>query len=109
MISGIPTINLGCFVLCLMTCIVMNIATEPPIAERSNRVLSFTRHAPVFALALSATVTIIAIIEIRAKYPPHRIKGDGISVRSSFDSVILCKKREISIGTVYHNKRGLSM
>ena len=43
MISGIPTMNFLCFVLCLIINIVASIATEPPRAESKRSVRSLVR------------------------------------------------------------------
>jgi len=44
MISGKPTINLKCRVLCLIRSIVIYIAAEPPIRASRNSVASGTRR-----------------------------------------------------------------
>lgn len=41
--KGMPTMNFGCLVLCLIMSIVTSIATEPPRAEMKISVFSGTR------------------------------------------------------------------
>ena len=65
---GIPSINLMCFVLCLIESIVRYIATDPPRAEIMSKVDSGILHLFLFALILSETVTMIDISDTRAKY-----------------------------------------
>lgn len=66
-ISGIPIINRLCRVLWRISRIVIYIAALPPKAESKNSLLSFIRHFPFFARALSATHTITEIKLIAIK------------------------------------------
>ena len=67
-IKGIPTINFTRFVLWRISSIVIIIARDPPMTDSPIRVASGTLKERCFALILSATVTIIDIKEITAKY-----------------------------------------
>ena len=48
MITGIPIINLACFVLWWVICIVRYIATEPPSIERKRSVFSGILNSTLF-------------------------------------------------------------
>ena len=67
MIAGIPIINFGCFVLCLISFIVINIAALPPTAESNRSVFSGTRQPPRFEESLSCmqTAAETTLIKIR--------------------------------------------
>lgn len=67
-IIGIPSINFMCRVLCRIRFIVKSIATLPPSAEINSRVLSLILLRCCFALTLSTTVAITAMMLIIAVY-----------------------------------------
>ncbi len=68
-IAGIPIMNFGFFVLCLISSITVSIAALPPSAERRRSVFSGTRRRPfILELCLSAMHTTADISEIIAMY-----------------------------------------
>lgn len=68
MMSGIPSINFICNVLCLIMSIEMSIETEPPSAAKRSRTDSLMRRFPHLAAILSYTVTITDTVDITARY-----------------------------------------
>ena len=66
-ITGIPIINFLCKVLCLISFIVIYIATEPPKTDNHKSIASLVRQSPFFAANLSYTQnkTAKAFIKIR--------------------------------------------
>ena len=59
-ITGMPTINLACLVLCRILRMVASIAADPPSAHTSKSVCSGTRQAPRRAARLSYRVSMTA-------------------------------------------------